>query len=139
MSTQHYGEGDDRYGDEAASGVTVRTRRPYAQEPGGMPMHSGYGPWGYGGGFRARPPVPIETKPFFLTSEFFGVLVLIAAMAIGAATNDGFDARLFWILTTALVAAYVVSRGIAKSGTKSRSWDPREELFQRGTPGQRDS
>ena len=91
------------------------------------------------GGVR-RPRAPIETKPFFLTSEFFGVLLLVAAMAIGAATNDGFDARLFWILSAAVVSAYVVSRGIAKSGTKSRASDPREQidLGRRGGGGGRE-
>lgn len=53
------------------------------------------------------------------------------ALAIGASVSDGFDARLFWILATAVTVGYVISRGIAKSGTKSRSWDPREELTQR--------
>jgi hypothetical protein len=84
---------------------------------------------------RTTPRYPIETKPFFLTSEFFAPLLLIIAMAISAATNDGFDARVFWSLTSGVVAAYLISRGIAKSGTKSRSYDPREEvdLFERRT------
>ncbi len=96
-----------------------------------QPMYGGYGGgWGRGGGYRQH----IETKPFFLTSEFFGTLLVIVAMAIGAAVAEDFDSRLFWILTTALVAAYVLSRGIAKSGTKSRAADPREDmdLFHRG-------
>jgi hypothetical protein len=66
-----------------------------------------------------------ETKPFFLTSEFVAPVLLIIAMAISAATNDGFDAPLFWILTSAVVAAYVISRGIAKSAARSRAIDER--------------
>jgi hypothetical protein len=49
-------------------------------------------------------------------------------MAISAATNDGFGARWFWTLATVATAAYVISRGIAKAGTKSRAHDPREEV-----------
>ena len=89
----------------------------------------GYGGYGMGMGMGMRRPFPIETKPFFLTSEFFGALLAIAALAIGAATAEDVDARLFWILTTPIVCFYMLSRGIAKSGTKSRSWDPREELL----------
>ncbi len=92
------------------------------------PMYGGYGGWRPGYGLARR--FPIETKPFFLTSEFFGTLLLIVAMAIGAASHEDFDSRLFWILTTAVVSAYLLSRGIAKSGTKSRAADPREHMFQ---------
>jgi hypothetical protein len=77
-----------------------------------------------------RQTFPIETKPFFLTSEFWGSVALIVGLAIGAGTSEDIDTRLFWILATAITAAYVVSRGIAKSGTKSRSWDPRDDLMQ---------
>ncbi len=101
---------------------------PYGGYGRGWGMGPGGGGWGMMGGRRS---FPIETKPFFLTSEFFGVLVLIVAMAIGAASHEDFDSRMFWILATAVVSAYVISRGIAKSGTKSRAFDPREELFQR--------
>jgi hypothetical protein len=91
------------------------------------PMY-GYGGWGYWRGFMPRPQYPTETKPFFLTSEFFAPLLLVIAMAISAATNDGFGARWFWTLATVATAAYVISRGIAKAGTKSRAHDPREEV-----------
>jgi hypothetical protein len=77
-----------------------------------------------------RQALPIETKPFFLTSEFWGSIALIVGLAIAAGTSDDIDARLFWILATAVTAAYVISRGIAKSGTKSRSWDPRDDLME---------
>ena len=101
------------------------TQQDYGQPGPGPAMYGGYGP-GFGRGMRQQ--FPIETKPFFFTSEFWGTLALIVALAIGAATADDIDARLFWILTTAITFGYVLSRGIAKSGTKSRSWDPREDL-----------
>ena len=100
---------------------TAEQAAPHGSAVQGLRWFGGYG---WGGPQR----YPIETKPFFLTSEFFGVLVLIAAMAISAGTNDGFDARLFWILTASVVGAYVLSRGIAKSGTKSQAFDPREDI-----------
>jgi hypothetical protein len=124
------------------SSVRVRrgssTRRPpmggYGQSMGyGQPMgygqQPGYGPMGYGGwGMRPRRQYPIETKPFFLTSEFAVGIVAVIGLIITAATNHTMGVRLFWELTTALVAAYLISRGIAKSGTKSNSYDPREQL-----------
>lgn len=91
------------------------------------PMY-GYGGWSYWRGFMPRPQYPTETKPFFLTSEFYVPLVLVIAMAISSATNNVFDARWFWTLATVATAAYVVSRGIAKAGTKSRARDPREDV-----------
>ena len=92
----------------------------------------GYGPpWGrrWGGGMHNE--MPIETKPFFLTSEFWAPVILLVGLAIAAASNEGIDDRLFWTLATVITSVYVLSRGIAKSGTKSRSWDPREEGMQR--------
>ena len=104
---------------------------PYA---GGATAEQGYGP-GYGGGYgrgytgtRSRRQYPIETKPFFLTSEFAALVISIVALAITAAVDNSIDAWRFWILTTALVSLYMLSRGIAKSGTRSMSFDPREQL-----------
>ena len=98
---------------------------------GGGPGYGYGGGWGGYGGYRMRPQWPVETKPFFLTSEFWGTVLLIIGLAIAAATNDDVDSRLFWILSTAATTLYILSRGIAKSGTKSRSWDPREDLMAR--------
>jgi hypothetical protein len=94
----------------------------------------GYPPQYYGGGFgRGRMGyggrrAPLETKPFFLTSEFLATLLCVIAVAITAAIADDIDSRLSTMLITGLVAAYTISRGIAKSGTRSHSFDPRENL-----------
>jgi hypothetical protein len=112
--------------EEETQQMSTVQREEYTTQVGG-PMY-GQGPWGYGRGLRQQ--FPIETKPFFLTSEFWGSLALIIALAIGAGVSDDIDSRLFWILATAVTVGYVVSRGIAKSGTKSRSWDPRDDLMQ---------
>ena len=69
-----------------------------------------------------------ETKPFFLTSEFLAVVVTAIALAIAASTDDTVDGWRFWILTVALVGAYILSRGIAKAGSRSPAYDPREDL-----------
>ncbi len=137
---------DGPYGEQPRTGGAVTMGGPPMPNPTAAPgMAPGpgqefagyppYGGWGYGR-MAPRRQYPIETKPFFLTSEFGGVVVAIVALLITAAANDSVDARLFWILTTALVSAYLLSRGIAKSGTKSRSFDPREQLLSPERHGQ---
>ena len=69
-----------------------------------------------------------ETKPFFLTSEFLVFVLFLMGLAIGTATADDVDPRLFWILATVATSAYMLSRGIAKAATRSRAYDPREDL-----------
>lgn len=77
---------------------------------------------------QSRPSYPIETKPFFLTSEFVGAMLAIAGIAITAVSSDAFGAWRAWILITAMAVGYMVSRGIAKSGTRSHADDPRAHL-----------
>jgi hypothetical protein len=114
----------------------------YSGQQSGGPMYGqSYGQpfgqsYGYGGGpsygqtqwARPRRQFPIETKPFFLTSEFVGAVLAIAGIAITAASSEAFGAWRAWILITAVLVGYMVSRGIAKSGTRSHSSDPRESL-----------
>jgi hypothetical protein len=69
-----------------------------------------------------------ETKPFFLTSEFLVFVLFVMGLGIGTATSDDVDPRLFWILATIATAAYMLSRGIAKAASRSRAYDPREDL-----------
>jgi len=92
-----------------------------------MPMQT---PYGYGApyGMRPRRNYPIETKPFFLTSEFAVSLVAAIGIVITAASSHAFGAWRAWILIAGIVAAYNLSRGIAKSGTRSNASDPRENL-----------
>ena len=87
-----------------------------------------------GGTWRTRWAAPprtdytSETKPFFLTSEFLVLVLLLMGLGIGASTTSDVDSRLFWILATVAASFYMLSRGIAKAGTRSRAWDPREDL-----------
>jgi hypothetical protein len=69
-----------------------------------------------------------ETRPFFVTSEFLVFLLLLMGLGIAASTSPSIDARFFWIATTFATSFYMLSRGIAKSGSRSRAWDPREDL-----------
>jgi hypothetical protein len=69
-----------------------------------------------------------ETRPFFVTSEFLVFVLLLMGLAITAGSSDSVDARFFWEWATLASIAYMLSRGLAKSGTRSRSWDPREDL-----------
>jgi hypothetical protein len=133
---------DESYGD-GRGGVDVQTQqgvgtdRQYGRATGSPMQQEPYG-WGYpgrgpgygrGGGFRT------ETRPSFLTSEFIGTILAIVALGITAGVMDIVDARLTWILTAAMVFGYVLSRGLAKAGTASRSVDPREQLIGRAQAG----
>jgi hypothetical protein len=107
--------------------------QPGPQQPGGYGY--GYPQYAAWGGVH-RPPrmFPLETKPFFLTSEFAVSLIAVLGIAITAASDTSFGAWRAWLLITAVVVGYLISRGIAKSGTKSNSWDPREELMAKARP-----
>jgi hypothetical protein len=89
---------------------------------------------GPGAGWRSRWAAPprtqytSETKPFFLTSEFLVFVLFLMGLGIGASTSDTVDAQMFWILTTVATSFYMLSRGIAKAGSRSRAYDPREDL-----------
>lgn len=98
----------------------------YAYPP--PPQYYGYGQAGPWGGMRMRPSYPIETKPFYLTSEFALSVVAVVGIAITAAASNAFGSWRAWVLITAILVSFNLSRGIAKSGIKSRAFDPREEL-----------
>jgi hypothetical protein len=61
-----------------------------------------------------------ETKAAFKTTEFLAYLATIAGVLIASAVDDTIDARLAWILVSALGIGYMLSRGLAKSGTNHR-------------------
>jgi len=71
----------------------------------------------------------VETRPFYMTSEFMATALMTVALFIASIVVEDVDSRLAWILGVGLVGAYVVSRGIAKAGTRSTSYDPREQMF----------
>jgi hypothetical protein len=101
-------------------------QQPYGGYGYGSPYSRGYG-GGYGFGMR-RQFGWSETKPFFMTSEFLATLLGVIAIAITAGVAEDLDSRLATALIAGLIAFYTLSRGIAKSGTRSRATDPRDEL-----------
>ncbi len=58
-----------------------------------------------------------ESKLAPLTTEFWAYLAAVVAVLIAGLASDEFDANRVWLFVTILTAAYVLSRGFAKSGT----------------------
>jgi hypothetical protein len=64
-----------------------------------------------------------ETKAAFKTTEFFAfaamvIGVLIAAAIVDEADAGGLGAKQAWLYVTILTVGYMVSRGLAKSGSR---------------------
>jgi hypothetical protein len=59
-----------------------------------------------------------ETKPSFKTSELMTMIGIVIAILIAAATADNFDAPRAWTLVAVVASAYMVARGLAKSGSR---------------------
>ena len=77
-----------------------------------------------------------ETKPSFKTTDLIvyvlavaGVLIASAVTGDAGAENGGdiFAADKAWWFITLLTIGYMVSRGLAKSGSRSRDTDPRTD------------
>ena len=77
-----------------------------------------------------RPIRGDETKPSFKTSEFWVYLAAVAAVLLASqlvgdddpntAGGDAFAADKAWWYITILTFGYLVSRGLAKAGSRSR-------------------
>ena len=64
-----------------------------------------------------------ETKAAFKTTEFYAFLAVLAGILISAAMVDeanagGLGAKQAWLYATILTVGYMVSRGLAKSGSR---------------------
>jgi hypothetical protein len=92
------------------------------------------GPYRGGPAWRSRWAAPArvvhdsETRPFYVTSEFLVFLVYLLGLGITAMTSERIDEEFFWIAATVAASFYMLSRGVAKSGSRSRAHDPREDL-----------
>jgi hypothetical protein len=68
-----------------------------------------------------------ETKAAFKTTEFFAYVAVLAGVLIAAAIVDdstgGYGAKQAWLYATILTVGYMVSRGLAKSGSRDPYWD----------------
>ena len=66
-----------------------------------------------------------ETKASFKTTEFFAYLAVLFGVLVSAAVIKGtgsdvdvFKADQAWLYATILTAGYMISRGLAKSGSR---------------------
>jgi hypothetical protein len=65
-----------------------------------------------------------ETKAAFKTTEFFAFVAVLAGILIAGALVDdgaggaGFAAKQVWLYATILTVGYMVSRGLAKAGSR---------------------
>jgi hypothetical protein len=68
-----------------------------------------------------------ETKQAFKTTEFWAMVGAVVAILIAGAIDDGLGARQAWLYVTIAAAAYIVSRGLAKSGSSEPVADSRDD------------
>ena len=59
-----------------------------------------------------------ETKLSLKTTEFWAMAGVIAAILVASAVSDSLGDVRAWTLVAAVAIGYMVSRGLAKSGTK---------------------
>ncbi len=72
-----------------------------------------------------------ETKAAFKTTEFYAFVVVTVAILVSAAAikggdtggTDEFIARHAWLYVAIVTAAYLLSRGLAKSGSRDPYWE----------------
>jgi len=97
---------------------------------------------GTGGGLARR--LATETKSAFKTTEFYAMLAVVAGILIasaivdqgegtGASTTDAFPASRAWLYVAIVAVGYMVSRGLAKAGSREPYWADADDL-----PGGRD-
>jgi dTDP-4-dehydrorhamnose 3,5-epimerase-like enzyme len=58
-----------------------------------------------------------ETKPSFMTTEFYAMVGVIVAVLVAAKVSDSFGDVRAWTLVAAVAIGYMISRGLAKSGS----------------------
>jgi hypothetical protein len=68
---------------------------------------------------RASRRVSTETKSAVKTTEMVAFVVVTVAMLIASQMVDGFDAQHAWFYASLLTIGYMVSRGLAKSGSRN--------------------
>ena len=78
----------------------------------------------------ARQASSTETRPAFKTTELIAYIavsaaILIAALVVDDANAGGMGAKQAWLYVTILTVGYMISRGLAKSGSYEHDSDPR--------------
>jgi hypothetical protein len=67
-----------------------------------------------------------ETKSAFKTTEFIVYILAVVGVLVASAVTDtsgdnqAFGARSAWLYVTLLTIGYMISRGLAKSGSRER-------------------
>jgi hypothetical protein len=71
-----------------------------------------------------------ETKAAFKTTEFYAFLAVLAGLLVAGNTIEGkdggadyFAADKVWLYVTLLTIGYLISRGLAKAGSRDPYWD----------------
>ncbi len=74
-----------------------------------------------------------ETKQAFKTTEFWAMVAIVASILVatwivddgGGGAGDVFPAVRAWLYVAIVASAYIVSRGLAKAGSREPYWaDP---------------
>lgn len=65
-----------------------------------------------------------ETKHSLKTTEFWAMAGVILAILIASAVSDSLGDVRAWTLVAAVAIGYMISRGLAKSGTKYAGEEP---------------
>ncbi len=96
------------------------------------PTRSSAGAGGRPGGAVQR--LTTETKAALKTTELWlSVAVIVAILICAAAIHGGdngtdeFIARQAWLYVAIVTAAYAISRGLAKSGSRDPYWDDKDD------------
>jgi hypothetical protein len=76
-----------------------------------------------------------ETKQAFKTTEFWAMIAIVASILIASWVVDGeggagdaFPAVRAWLYVAIVAAAYIVSRGLAKAGSREPYWAEPSDL-----------
>jgi di/tricarboxylate transporter len=64
-----------------------------------------------------------ETKSAYKTTELMVAVVTAIAVLIASAIADDLDAHLAWQLVSFIAIGYMISRGLAKSGSRHWGYD----------------
>jgi hypothetical protein len=59
-----------------------------------------------------------EARPGIITTEFWLTLIAAVAFVVGAYISDTFSTDVGWSLAAGVIAAYSLSRGLAKAGSR---------------------
>lgn len=64
-----------------------------------------------------------ETRKSFRTTEFIAFVVVTSLMMLSAYTQEAFDIDQAWTLAAIITSFYMLSRGIAKAGSREPRYD----------------